>query len=63
MEWISVKDGLPEEGQSVLIWDGTYMNCAEILCKNDETTTWIFGACIHENVTHWSPPPEPPEKK
>ena len=57
MKWISVRDRLPENGLTVLLYS-----------KIDEIQTgWLSGLsfetsydCISD-VTHWMPLPEPPE--
>ena len=67
MEWISVKDKLPEEGNIVLIW---------VICKNQPLwTTYKFGH--YENnkwylaggtqygeleINNWMPLPNPPKQ-
>ena len=71
-EWISVKDGLPERWQSVLVCDAS-----------DKTEDWeeyvayaVFAPCSKgccdpnfdiksnnwfQNITHWMPLPSPPK--
>ena len=64
-EWISVKDGLPEFGDTIVIRFGD---------KTDIATYWRGEVCPHwrgqwygtidlGSVTHWMPLPEPPEEK
>ena len=63
MNWISVKDRLPEDRQNCLIWDGEHIEKCVF-----ERTTFISGEksfsfvrdgcfCCQENekVTHWIP--------
>lgn len=59
MEWISVKDQLPE-GECIAIG---YQNEVMIGYIN-ETVGWIQCENDHEvltHVTHWMPLPEPPK--
>ena len=59
--WISVRDRLPEEGQSVLIHyvDG-WMPVAHLFngkwYASGGETSWL-------SVTHWMPLPEPPKEE
>jgi hypothetical protein len=62
MEWISIKEKIPEIGMSVLVSDGTQICIAFIQSMNKKFTqinTWDHW--IHESITHWMPLPEPPE--
>ncbi|OGT44304.1 MAG: hypothetical protein A3F13_02745 [Gammaproteobacteria bacterium RIFCSPHIGHO2_12_FULL_40_19] len=45
MQWVSVKDKLPEKLEQVLTWDGTYIDKGSIMKK----------------TTHWMPLPSPPK--
>ena len=65
MEWISVKDRLPEKEKEVLVyWTNTsqckrhyeiiYYTGDHWFCLDDKVRPWI-------KVTHWMPLPEPPE--
>jgi hypothetical protein len=62
MEWISVKDKSPEEGVTVLTWDGSYIRTAEILYKIEKSITWLDGGVCFEHVSHWMELPEPPKE-
>lgn len=60
-EWISVKDGLPENEQEVIGWEGDY---AEILYYDAEFNEWndANGWRVKLNkFPHWMPLPEPPK--
>lgn len=63
MEWISVKDELPQKGIRVLITD------REIVCeanRNNITGLWQGWQLLsneyldYENISHWMPLPNPP---
>ena len=68
MEWISVKDRLPEKFQDVLIWNETLQQ-AEIRYLTDEIypeskeikdqIVWSEQG-ITNNISHWMPLPEMP---
>lgn len=59
-QWISVKDRLPERGESYLVLkdDGTSPYQLAIVWFD---RTWDFPNA--DEVTHWMPLPEPPEDK
>ena len=70
MNWISVKDRLPESGQEVLIYD-SHANIIgqgnKILQCEWYRTTYVNGnsRCGEPiaTVTHWMPLPDKPNKK
>lgn len=53
-EWVSVKDGLPEDGENVLVYTEA--------SKHRISYKWCgFWVNVNgEHVTHWRPLPEPP---
>lgn len=55
-EWISVKERLPEIGQSVLVYASKYYPVVE--CR-DLVAYMKMGN--YTGVTHWMPLPEPPK--
>jgi hypothetical protein len=66
VQWISVKDRLPEEYQIILVWDGkkvypTYLSDWE----NEEKTSPVFSDIKNDlrisNITHWMRLPEAPK--
>jgi hypothetical protein len=73
MEWISVKDRLPDNDTSVLaVWyDGEKIRVSELFFFDDsdpgETPrprwAWELQRVPYSDVTHWMPLPEPPEVK
>lgn len=61
MNWISVKDKLPETATQILVTDGVQICIAFIQTINKRFTqinTWADW--IHESVTHWMPLPAAP---
>jgi len=64
--WISVKDRLPEDGESILIFvnDSRYEPIQYDVCYYDGDDAWLdSGYSFGSDVTHWMPLPEPPEMK
>lgn len=62
-EWVSVKDGLPDDGETVL----TYKNgIVEVQVYEKKRNGWIswqgnwFWSMA--TVSHWMPLPEPPKE-
>lgn len=64
MNWISVKDRLPDENDDVLIYDGNGVSAATFdpPSKFHKGRWWLDGeTCIDmEYVTHWMPLPPAP---
>lgn len=70
-EWISVKDRLPKIGVEVLIFDADSSNDFHDVWSlardeeyddigwNDKNGDWYYL----DDVTHWMPLPEPPQKE
>ena len=61
-KWISVNDRLPEEFESVLIYDpgqGPFQTINEGYRVNN-SWGYIRSGCYPNNVTHWMPLPEAP---
>lgn len=63
MEWISIDDQIPNDGQWVLAFrpkahEKPYLDKNIKICKYFGSN--VFEYCIHE-VTHWMPLPEPPK--
>lgn len=63
MEWISVKERLPENGQIVLFHEKSgFIYCAEYVIGPDGASWCIDHYDFEANdVTHWAQLPEPPE--
>ena len=65
MEWISVKDRLPENSDEVIClftgWDD--MRCYRTLSFDKEYMIWFnWSGLEYITVTHWMPLPEPPNE-
>lgn len=68
MNWISVKDRLPDNEKTVLIYD---VRCRIIEIAYRVSTgnkelgiVWFYPenkGCTEDEVTHWMPLPEPPK--
>lgn len=68
MNWISVKDRLPEDENRVLTTDRRGMGFAHYYkgCKGEppdvsESAEWVEHFCLDAHITHWMPMPKPPE--
>jgi len=57
MEWISVKDRLPEDGQEVLAYWGDWNTVIDTYSGVE----WIKGKSFGAFTTHWMPLPNPPK--
>ena len=58
MEWISVKDQMPEQFRPVIVYrDGNKVEQGYW----DGTGYWKGYATWTKHVTHWMPMPEPPK--
>jgi hypothetical protein len=70
MEWISVKDKLPQDGQMIAACiDRLQTGCICRYCENEEEKLpcLIYGPLrilgfTWKDVTHWMPLPNPPEE-
>ncbi len=60
MEWISVKDRLPEIGEPVIIYYGRFV--AEAMRNDNGVFVVSCSDEEAEDVTHWMPLPEPPKE-
>jgi hypothetical protein len=64
MEWISVKDRLPEKDFKVLcFYSNQYIDVLEYWYDEKEIPVF-FNPPLHSvnDVTHWMPLPEPPKE-
>lgn len=62
MNWVSVKERLPEKGKSVLVM----LQEGACLVARIEPWGWAKGysaADILDDVTHWMPLPGPPKER
>lgn len=67
MNWISVNDRLPEEGEEVLVVlksDRVFYYIAELTINAPYPFWWSQdrGLFTLDEITHWMPLPEPPEE-
>ena len=60
-EWISVKDRLPEDYETVLVYDGDFVQPSSFHGKYGFWTTDCYEADSIYGATHWMPLPEPPK--
>lgn len=66
MEWISVKEMLPEEGVEVLIVKQSITGAVKMAVAYQECNHWIMSVegydyIIEDEPTHWAFLPKPPE--
>lgn len=59
-EWISVKNGLPTDALSVLVWNGAVVFDAYMFIEGSNKK-WAVD-CKQEDITHWMPLPPPPKE-
>lgn len=58
INWISVKDDLPEPLEDVLVC----YTCGKVACNyTNYSGGWLFEV-LYGPVTHWMPLPEPPKE-
>ena len=64
MEWIIVKDRLPDINQPVAIYNGEdILYGTWYIDKFHGNSNGCYDESIrHEDITHWMPLPEPPKK-
>lgn len=60
MEWISVKDRLPENKKYVLVWEPK-LDKNIIARYNEKNGYWWSDGYFFVFPTHWMPLPEPPK--
>lgn len=66
MNWISVEEQLPKEGQHVLIYGFRGYEVDYIIFVDEERNKYIWAKVLdHERdfITHWMELPKPPEDK
>ena len=64
-EWVSVEERLPEGHAQVLMWSAKW-NIAEAGSYYNKHF-WVYSEIgdgyIADNITHWMPLPEPPDRR
>ena len=63
MGWISVKDRLPKETQSVLAWFPAHKQAQSCWIEKTDDGLRAWDACFSDLIgepTHWMPLPAPP---
>lgn len=63
--WINVKERLPKDGQKVIaaFRDGGGVIVDQARYSNGEFDFANWAYVWHENITHWTPLPEPPKEE
>lgn len=61
MDWINVKDKLPECSQEVIVTNGQMSTCARYDNKFNQFLQGHMDLTWH--TTHWMPLPEPPKEE
>ncbi len=66
MEWISVKDRLPEEDSKILVFEGYGIFLASYEFNEYQKKMFFYeystGKMFWDHVTHWMPLPELPKE-
>lgn len=62
MEWISMKDEVPEEDKMVLIWNPSQINLYVVASRLGNTDIFIDYDEYPYYPTYWKPLPEPPKE-
>jgi len=62
MEWISVKEKLPEDNERVLIFENRYNNQYTALYYKERNWFIVKDYMPAEDVSHWMPLPKPPKE-
>lgn len=60
--WISVKERLPEDGGSVLVYSPVGGVAEGVYSKNYKKWVQYRWSVFEPKVTHWMPMPEPPKE-
>jgi len=62
MEWISVKDRLPEIDTEVLVVQGDSFAIGDVYISNLNNKKLMWSVNYMMQPTHWMPLPKPPEE-
>lgn len=65
MDWMDIKEKIPQEEESVLLWDGSYYFLGSLCWMegvNDEIPVFISGSHVVRRVLLWASLPNQPER-
>lgn len=62
-EWISIKDGLPKEGDKVLVYSVENAHRYGIGFYSETYQAFFVNQFADDGVTHWIPLPKEPKPK
>jgi len=63
MEWINIKDRMPEEGEWIIIGSTEYPAIETAMWLEGKYVLPDFGYLPRPDTTHWMPLPETPKQK
>lgn len=54
IEWIELKNQIPNENFQVLVWEGNSYSCGEILYKEKDKVVFLCGSICIEDPQYWA---------